>query len=104
MREAESGETIFASGEKAERAQAIPGVRVLFPVEANAVFIQMPPEVENEILRRGWVFYNFIAAGGSRLMCSWDTAEEDVETFAADLADAVATTPLTGQARPINVH
>jgi threonine aldolase len=88
----------------AKRLGEIPGVRILFPVEANAVFIQMPPEVENELLRRGWVFYNFIAAGGSRLMCSWDTTEDDVDAFVADMQDAMSTTPLTGATRPINAH
>ena len=28
--------------------------------------------------------YNFIGAGGSRLMCSWDTGIEDVDAFIRD--------------------
>ena len=35
---------------------------------------------------RGWMFYNFIGEGGCRLMCSWDTSEDDVRRFASDLA------------------
>jgi threonine aldolase len=34
---------------------------------------------------RGWKFYEFIGAGGCRLMCAWDTQPETVERFAADV-------------------
>lgn len=33
----------------------------------------------------GWKFYVFIGDKGCRLMCSWDTTEEDVAAFAADI-------------------
>jgi threonine aldolase len=39
---------------------------------------------------RGWKFYTHV--GGwedSRLMCSWDTTAEEVDTFAADLKELV---------------
>jgi threonine aldolase len=39
---------------------------------------------------RGWHFYDFIGWGGARLMCSWDTTEEDVRSFARHLADVLA--------------
>lgn len=64
--------------------QKIPGVQITFPVEANAVFAKLPPQMEAGVRDRGWHFYNFIGAGGSRLMCSWDTRKEDVEQFVAD--------------------
>ena len=66
-------------------ARSIPGVRILFPVEANSVFIEMPESLCNALRRKGWLFYNFIGVGGVRLMCSWDTTEEDVKNLAADL-------------------
>lgn len=62
-------------------------VRVLFPREANAVFVKLPPSVMAGLLGRGWHFYDFIAAGGARLMCSWDTREEDVDRFLGDLRE-----------------
>jgi threonine aldolase len=65
--------------------RAISGVRVLFPVESNAVFVEVPAEVADALRNRGWLFYNFIGVGGVRLMCSWDTTEEDVKALAADL-------------------
>ena len=65
--------------------RTIPGVNVLFPREANAVFAELPPRVIEALRAKGWMFYTFIGQGGCRLMCSWDTTEEDVRSFAADL-------------------
>jgi threonine aldolase len=44
-----------------------------------------------EALReRGWRFYTFIGAGGVRLMCSWDTTEEDVDALVSDVKAVLA--------------
>lgn len=67
----------------------IPGVRILFPREANSVFVEIPKTTIQSLYGRGWLFYNFIGEGGCRLMCSWDTTEADVRTFAADLAESM---------------
>jgi threonine aldolase len=64
----------------------IPGVKISFPVESNAVFAQIPDKVAAGLHERGWKFYTHV--GGweeSRLMCSWDTTEEDVDAFAEDM-------------------
>ncbi len=71
-----------------ELVGAIPGVGILFPPQANAVFVNLPQPVIQKMWSMGWMFYNFIGEGGCRLMCSWDTTEEDVRAFAADLAGA----------------
>ena len=71
-----------------ELVAAIPGVGILFPPQANAVFVNLPQVVIQKMWARGWLFYNFIGEGGCRLMCSWDTTEEDVRDFAVDLASA----------------
>jgi threonine aldolase len=39
---------------------------------------------------QGWRFYQFIAGGGCRFMCAWDTTPESVDAFAADLVRACA--------------
>lgn len=62
----------------------IPGVKIIFPRQANSVFLQLPPGV-SQPLRELWKFYTFIGAGGARFMCAWDTTEEDVLALAADL-------------------
>ena len=66
------------------------GIRILFPVEANAVFAEIPPKAQADLRAKGWRFYTFIGAEGCRLMCAWDTAAETVDRFAADLADATS--------------
>jgi len=63
----------------------IPGARLLFPVEANGVFVALPDSVQQGLRERGWRFYTFIAAGGARLMCAWDTQPESVDALLADL-------------------
>jgi threonine aldolase len=67
----------------------IPGVKVLFPQQVNSVFVDLPKPTIQALWAKGWMFYNFIGEGGCRLMCSWDTQEEDVRAFAADLAAAM---------------
>ncbi len=71
-----------------DRIQNLPGVALMYPVEANAVFAEIPVDVQARLRQRGWRFYTFIGAGGCRLMCAWDTAPETVDAFAADLAEA----------------
>ena len=63
---------------------AIPGVAVLYPTQANSVFVDLPDGVADRLRAKGWLFYSFIGGGG-RLMCSWDTRPEDVDALLADL-------------------
>ncbi len=70
-----------------QRVEGLPGVKVMFPQEANAVFVEMPRTTIDAMHRRGWKFYTFIGEGGCRFMCSWDTTAEDVEAFAKDLSE-----------------
>ncbi|MBI2306713.1 MAG: low specificity L-threonine aldolase [Rhodocyclales bacterium] len=64
---------------------AIPAARLLFPVEANGVFAELPPPLIDGLRARGWRFYTFIGAGGARFMCAWDTQPESVDALLADL-------------------
>jgi threonine aldolase len=68
----------------------LPGARILFPRQANAVFAELPQPVIAGLHAKGWQFYNFIGRGGCRLMCSWDTTPEDVHAFAQDLRDLLS--------------
>lgn len=66
----------------AERVRPIPGVEVIYPVEANAVFARLPLDVI-PILQREFFFYPWDAARGEvRWMTSFDTEVADVEAFA----------------------
>ncbi len=67
------------------------GLELLHPVESNGVFVKMSDKLQAGLFYRGWQFYDFIAAGGCRLMCSWDTSSEDVETFLSDAKEILDT-------------
>lgn len=68
-----------------ERLATIETIRVMFPCEANSVFVQMPNGMIHKLHEKGWHFYTFIGEGGVRLMCSWDTTDEDIEAFVRDI-------------------
>jgi threonine aldolase len=59
------------------------GFNLVAPVEANGVFVELPPRVFAALEGR-WHFYRFIGEHGYRLMCSWATRPEDVGAFLAD--------------------
>jgi threonine aldolase len=73
-----------------ERITNLPGVRLIAPVQANGVFVELPPIVQERLREKGWCFYTFLGETGCRLMCAWDTTPETVDRFAADIA-AMAT-------------
>ena len=63
----------------------VAGVRIMYPRQANSVFVEMPETVITALRSAGWHFYSFIGSGGARFMCSWQTTEQDV----LQLAEAV---------------
>ncbi len=68
--------------------RGVPGVQISYPVDSNAVFARIPPAAEKRMHERGWKFYTgVVTPDDSRLMCSWDTAPEDVDAFVADLRE-----------------
>ncbi|MBP7095404.1 MAG: threonine aldolase [Spirochaetia bacterium] len=70
----------------AQAVKASAGVEPAFPVDVNAVFARIPPD-SLAPLSREWFFYPWDEkAGLARWMCSWDTEDEEIAAFAADLA------------------
>lgn len=59
------------------------GLELIFPVEANAVFLAAPEAVLDGLRARGWRFYTFIG-GGARFMFAWDADLAQVDRLAAD--------------------
>ena len=61
------------------------GFPPVFPVAANAVFLRLPSAVDEALQQAGHGYYPFgdPQQGMSRLMCSFDTTEEDVDSFLA---------------------
>lgn len=69
---------------------SIPGVQLVHPCQANAVFASMPIPLIEGLRARGWHFYTFIGSGHVRFMCSWATRERDVQNLLDDLAELTA--------------
>ena len=63
---------------------AVPGVKLVRPVEVNAVFLEMSAALVKKLDQAGWHFHS-MAGAGHRLMCSWATTEAEIEAFARDL-------------------
>lgn len=55
------------------------------PVEANAVFVRMPPRAHQRLNDLGWACYRF-DDGSVRFVCSWATREEAVDELLAAIA------------------
>jgi threonine aldolase len=68
----------------AQRLEHDAGVETVFPVQSNAVFIQLGEQVVRDLHARGWRFYKFVEPDIYRLMCSWSTTEEDISMLVAD--------------------
>lgn len=56
------------------------------PVEANAVFVRMPPRAHQRLNDKGWACYRF-DDGSVRFVCSWATTEEGVDELIEAMSD-----------------
>lgn len=71
--------------ELATRAAEIPGIKLARIPQANAVFLEMPPETRARLEASGWAFYGFIGVGECRFMTNWATTMDDVESLIRDM-------------------
>lgn len=71
-----------------EKIGDISGVRLMHPVQTNAVFAELTDATHAKLTAQGWHYYRFFG-GGARFMCSWATSFADVNALAADIALAV---------------
>lgn len=69
----------------AEQLSQFSEIKLVAPVEANGVFAHFPDNLHKSLKDKGWRYYNFIAKGGARLMCSWSTKEQDITDFVNDV-------------------
>jgi threonine aldolase len=69
----------------AERLRAEAKIDIVFPVEANAVFLRMNEYLVRELHGRNWHFYKFIEPDVYRLMCSWSVTDRDIADFVAEV-------------------
>src|SRR5215216_293588 len=70
----------------AERLRCETGIKAVFPVEANGVFVAMDERVVRFLYGRGWQFYKFVEPDVYRLMCSWATTEEEITRLVVDVS------------------
>ncbi|MBI3476682.1 MAG: low specificity L-threonine aldolase [Acidobacteria bacterium] len=67
----------------------IPQVKVVYPVDANGVFVQIPRPAIKKIQER-YFFYPWIEEESVvRWMCSLDTTEDDIKQFVTFVAEVV---------------
>jgi threonine aldolase len=71
----------------------IPGIKIVYPVQANGVFAQIPREAIKKIQERYFFYIWSEADSVVRWMCSFDTSEEDVREFAKFVEKVVVAVP-----------
>ena len=74
----------------ADGLRRVADARLLAPVEANGVFVDLPKHAIDALHAKGWRFYVFVGDTGVRLMCAWDTTADVVDRFVDDLRTALA--------------
>ncbi|HLB92008.1 MAG TPA: low specificity L-threonine aldolase [Terriglobales bacterium] len=74
-----------------EEVRKIPEARIVYPVEANGVFAQIPRKAISKIQERYFFYVWSEEESVVRWMCSFDTTEEDVRQFAEYVREVVRT-------------
>jgi threonine aldolase len=72
-----------------EEVKKIPALKVVYPVEANGVFAQIPREAIRKIQERYFFYVWSEEESVVRWMCSFDTTQEDVRAFAGFVREVV---------------
>ncbi|MCP9318404.1 low specificity L-threonine aldolase [Acetobacter persici] len=73
-----------AAAHLARQIEPLEGLDLMFPAEANAVFLKAPTSLLDGLRDKGWRFYTFIG-GGARFMFAWDADLTQVDALAADI-------------------
>jgi threonine aldolase len=68
-----------------DKLKPVKGITITQKIESNGIFVIMPSDIA-ERMRSHYFFYPWDEKRSEwRLMCSWDTEEEDIEDFVAIL-------------------
>jgi threonine aldolase len=67
----------------------IPGVKIVYPVEANGVFAQIPRRAIAKLQKRYFFYVWSEEESVVRWMCSFDTTAEDVKEFARFVSETI---------------
>jgi threonine aldolase len=69
----------------ADKIKDLPQIQLTQAVQSNAVFLTMP-EAVNTQMQETYCFHTWNEATGEvRLVCSWDTTEDDINAFVSSL-------------------
>lgn len=74
----------------AEGLSGIEGVQLTQKVQANGIFVTLPASVIHNIQEHTFFYVWNEATSEIRLMCSWDTTEEDINGFLAALKNILS--------------
>jgi threonine aldolase len=74
-----------AARDLAQRLRTEAGLENVFPVESNAVFVELDDEGVQDLQARGWRFYKSLEPDIYRFMCSWSTTDEEISMLVADV-------------------
>jgi threonine aldolase len=69
----------------AEKIKDIPDLEIVYPVEANGVFVKLPRELVDRLQAKHSFYIWSEAEPIVRWMCSFDTCEADIEDFVQDI-------------------
>jgi threonine aldolase len=73
-----------------KEVKKIPGIQIVYKVEANGVFAKIPREVIAKLQKRYFFYVWNEEHAIVRWMCSFDTTEEDVKQFVKFVAETIA--------------
>src|SRR5574344_117314 len=69
--------------------QGIPQIKVMYPVQVNSVFVQMPRKSWHSLLN-DYFFYDWDESNNVvRFMCSFDTTEQDIHEFVSAIRNVI---------------
>ncbi len=66
------------------KIEGVHGVNLMFPVDANEVFLKLKPEIEVGLRKKGWLFYTFIGVS-SRFVFSWSSTQKRIDKLVDDI-------------------
>ena len=69
--------------------QDLEGISLLFPCEANSVFLAIEPPLAESLAGRGWQMAA-MPNKTTRLVCSWDTRDADIEELLQDFRELIS--------------
>jgi threonine aldolase len=76
-----------------QEVKKIPRVKIVYPVDANGVFAQIPPAAIPKIHERYFFYVWSEEESIVRCMCSFDTTEDDVRQFVAFVGEVISSLP-----------